>query len=188
VAGLVIGIYGGTAVAQFVDNLNREWRGTQTFTAPVTFEDGSTWKVATGTLSASQVRNLNATPVEVIAAPGVGKAIVIDSAQFMLDWESAAYDDDGAGEDLTVKFTTASASIAVCDQALCMNADATADDFGIVMDSSSHTGRPLAENEGISITILVGEWAAADLDANGDSPVHYVIRYREVDVNLPNQL
>jgi hypothetical protein len=147
-------------------------------------KDLGEWYVAEGTLTATQVRKLNATPIAVIATPGSGKAIVLDSAQFMLDWNANAYDNSAAGEDIALTFDTTAGTLYSCDQSLCLSAAATADDFGIIMDSASHGGRRLKDNEGIEITILNGEWAAADLDANGDSPIHYRIRYRIVDTAI----
>lgn len=137
--------------------------------------------VATGTLTASQVRNLNATPVTVIAAPGSGKAIVVDSLQLTLDFNSNVYDDDGAGEDFYLLYTGGQAVTNACDNATCLNVDQASDAFGYIQ-SNPVQGYVLASNTSVSITIASGELAAANNDANGDSPIRYRIRYRIVDL------
>lgn len=53
-------------------------------------------------------RTLNATPVQVIPAPGVGKAIVDISVQAKLVYATAAFDSVGAGDDLAFKYTDGS--------------------------------------------------------------------------------
>jgi hypothetical protein len=143
------------------------------------------WYVATGTLTASQVRNLNTTPIEVIGAPGSGKAIIVESAQWMLDWNANAYDNVGAGEDLFLRYdTSVNEASGRCDSSSCINAAATADAFGHSEGIPDNLGIIPKDNEAIDVIILVGSWAAADLDANGDSPVHYLIRYRVVTLDL----
>lgn len=141
------------------------------------------WYVATGTLTATQVRNLNATPVEVIAAVGAGNGVVIESSRLMLDWNANAYDNVGAGEDIYL-VNDAGNILARCDETTCIEADAVADRFGEAMGDQTALGYELTDNDSISIAILSGEWAAADLDANGDSPIHYLIRYRIVSTDI----
>ena len=53
-------------------------------------------------------RTLNATPVQVIPAPGVGKAIVDVWVQAKYVYATAAFDSVGAGDDLAFKYTDAS--------------------------------------------------------------------------------
>jgi hypothetical protein len=143
-------------------------------------KDLGEWYVAEGTLTATQVRKLNATPIEIIAAPAAGSAIVLESAQFELNWNANAYDNVGAGEDLLLFYTSGGGGAGItCDNVSCLNAAATADDYGLSSPTDS-LGTGIVDASGIKISILSGEWAAADLDANGDSTIDYRIRYRLV--------
>ena len=53
-------------------------------------------------------RTLNATPVEIIPAPGAGKAIVNVGVVAKYVYATAAFDSVGAGDDLAFKYTDAS--------------------------------------------------------------------------------
>lgn len=146
--------------------------------------DLGTWSVATGTLTATQVRKLNATPVEVIAAPGSGKALLVESVQFMFDYGGTIYDSIGAGEDLSLEYRSSGHNFVRCDNANCIVANAASDNFGQVIGLSAADGRRLFDNEAADINILSGEWATTDDDSDGDSPIHYLIRYRITALDL----
>ena len=150
--------------------------------AQITISGGELLTI-TGTLTATQVRKLNATPVEVVTASGSGKAIQIESYQLMLDWNSIAYDNDAGGEDFRLINSTGASASHDCDNNTCLNVDAVADDFGWGSGPSS-LGTKLIAASAIRITILNGEIAAADDDANGNSPIHYLIRYRIVTLDI----
>lgn len=134
-------------------------------------------KEVTGTLTSAQLLAMNATPQVVIAAPGAGKAIIVDEVELFLDYNSAAYAAD-AGEDLVLRCTTTTSTIF-----------AQWDDADTIIEGSADTRRfykcgettypatfdPLtADNESVEFAILSGEWAS------GNSPIKYRIRYREV--------
>ena len=61
------------------------------------------------TLSASQLDTLAATPVELIAAPGAGKAIVVHKVYGFLDFNSTAW--AGTSETLDVQYTNGSGDV-----------------------------------------------------------------------------
>jgi hypothetical protein len=143
--------------------------------AAVLAED--TGKEVTGTLTSAQLLAMNATPQVVIAAPGAGKAIIVDEVELFLDYNSAAYAAD-AGEDLVLRCTTTTSTIF-----------AQWDDADAIIEGSADTRRlmkvgettypatfdPLtADNESVEFAILSGEWAT------GDSPIKYRIKYREI--------
>lgn len=133
--------------------------------------------VAQGTLSAAQVAALNATPITVIAAVA-SHAIVVRDAVFKLDFVSAAYDDDGAGEDLVLQYATSNSVILQCDNATCLDVDATADVWAYsTPGDAALLGIPVVVGEAVEITIAAGEI----FDAAGDSPIDYLIRYYVVD-------
>jgi hypothetical protein len=141
-------------------------------------------RIVTGTLLPAQIRTLNATPVELVASPGSGNAIWVSSAQYMLDYGSFAYNDVGSGEDLVLRTGTTNVQV-TCDETLCLNADATSDQYARSQTSQlASLGQPLNDNTALSITITAGEWATSNSDLNGNSPIHYVIRYKVVPVDI----
>ena len=149
--------------------------------------DLGTWKVAVGTLTATQVRKLNATPVEVIAAPGSGLSIAVDSVQLHFDYGGTVYDNVGAGEDIACLYVTdgSRAQVEDCDNLSCVVGGGTADDYGL-MSSGTFAGSAfeLNDNDAVELFILSGEWATTDDDSDGNSPIHYLIRYRVVTLDL----
>lgn len=147
---------------------------------------GEVIQIATGSLTATQVRKLNNTPIEVIAAPGSGKVIVLESQQYMLDWNSVAYDSVAGGEDLLLQYTTANtrAGLGTCDNVTCFAPGGTADAFGNGVHGIESPTLRQTDNQGVEITVLNGEWATTDDDSDGDSPIRYRIRYRIVVLDL----
>lgn len=141
--------------------------------------------IATGTLTATQVRKLNATAVEVIAAPGSGKSLVIITAQYMLDYGGTAYDQAAAGENLLLKYTTSGNRIIAdaLETNSCLGASETADSHCITTIDGINI-LLLRDNQSASLAILNGEWATTDDDSDGNSPIHYSIRYRVVTRDL----
>jgi len=61
-------------------------------------------------LTAAQIKALNATPVEIIAAPGANKGIVVDKV-LLTKSTGTAYDGIAAGEDFTLKYTDANGAV-----------------------------------------------------------------------------
>lgn len=126
--------------------------------------------VQQGTIATGDVATMNATPVEMVAAPGAGYYIDVQSIHWFLDFESAAYDAAAAGDTLAAKYTDA-AGAEVVDNVAGDAIGAAAADY--------HTKvAPVAEvipvdNAAIVAHINTGEWYAAA----GDSPLKYEIRY-----------
>jgi len=67
----------------------------------------------TVTVSSAELLALNATPKEIIAAPGANKFIVVHSLYLALDYATTAYAGIAAGEDLTVAYTNGSGADAL---------------------------------------------------------------------------
>jgi hypothetical protein len=137
--------------------------------APKAFRDDL--RVAQVTIATGDVATLNATPVEIIAAPGAGKAILVEKAIAFLDFATAAYDGAGAGEDLVLQYTSGTAVTDAVDH----------DGFGNATADAKALMRGLSvlleANDAVEATILSGEWYAAA----GDSPVIITVWYRVVD-------
>lgn len=81
---------------------NRATKG-QLLAGGIDSADGR-WRVAT--VTNAQVLALNATPIEIIPAPGAGKAILVDLALIRKP-AGTAYGGIAAGEDLVLKYTDA---------------------------------------------------------------------------------
>lgn len=145
------------------------------------------WYVATGTLTATQVRTLFTTPVTVIAAPGSGKSLIVESVQFHLDYGGTVFDSVDAGEDIRVQYVTSDSEIlSPCDSSTCVIATQTSDSWGAAVGhhSSGNAAYRLRDNDGVELQILIGNWATTDDDSDGNSPMHYLIRYRVVTLDL----
>jgi len=56
-------------------------------------------------VTSAQVLALNATPKTLVAAPGAGKALLLEGAVIYMPYNSVAYSGVAAGEDLTIKYT-----------------------------------------------------------------------------------
>lgn len=127
------------------------------------------------TVSTAEVLALNATPKTLVAAPGSGKAIIVEDAQFFYDYNSAAYAGIAAGEDLAIKYTDASgAQIAQVEATGFL--DQTTDQFRHVRPTTTAQITPVA-NSPVVLHMLTGEIIT------GNSPVKVRVRYRTVDVS-----
>ena len=125
----------------------------------------------TGELTSAQLLAMNATPIELISAPGAGKSIVVEEVELFLDFNTAAYAAD-AGEDLVIRYVTSGTAISTWDDADPI-VEGTGDERSLDkpdarLDLSDST------NNAVEAAILVGEWAT------GDSPIKYRIKYRVV--------
>lgn len=128
--------------------------------------------VARGTIAAAAVATLNATEVEVIAAPGAGEFIEVISVHWMLDYGTADYDAAGAGEDLVLSYTDAAgaAVVAVVDHSGFGDASADAHAIRKGIDAV-----PVA-NAAIVAHLLVGEWYGAAGDSDLVYEIVYIVR------------
>ena len=139
------------------------------------------WSIKRGQLTSAQILALNATPITLIAAPGAGKAIVVDHAEFFLDYNSTGYT-VGAGEDLVLRYTDGSGALVTLpvdgDDFLDLTADATAYAPGMVQADSQ--GFVLTANAAVVAHIQTGEITG------GDSPINYAVYYRVIDTALPS--
>ena len=126
-----------------------------------------------GTLTSAQLLAMNATPVALIAAPGAGKCVVIESAQLFLDYNSVAYAAD-AGEDLVLRYAGTSVYPVQIDDADAL-IEGTADQH-VLAKPTATLDLDAAANKAIQAAILVGEWAS------GNSPIKYKINYKIIDL------
>lgn len=127
-------------------------------------------KVADKIVTTGEILALNATPISLVAAPGAGKYLELVAAYLFLDYNSAAYNGIAAGEDLTIKYTNASGTIASTIEATGF-LDATADALAIAAPTS---GVVAVANAALVLHLLTGEIAT------GNSPLKVRTIYREV--------
>jgi predicted RecA/RadA family phage recombinase len=124
------------------------------------------------TISSAELLALNATPKELIAAPGAGKAIVPVDAELFLDFNTTAYGGIAAGEDLAFRYTgTAGNQVGTVEATGFL--DAIADAHRVQLFNS--TTDPVA-NAPLVLHMLTGEITT------GNSPLKVKVRYRVVDL------
>jgi hypothetical protein len=126
------------------------------------------------TIATEDVLALNATPQELVAAPGVGKALVLVDAQLFLDYATTDYDGVAAGEDLAIKYTDAAGDVLATIETTGF-LDASADAYRHIYPAATAAQAPVA-NAALVAHLLSGEIAT------GDSPLKVRTRYRVVDV------
>jgi len=126
------------------------------------------------TVTTGQVLALNAVPKQLVAAPGAGKAIIVEDLQFMLDYNSAAYDGVAAGEDLEVRYTDGAGALVATIETTGF-IDQAADQYRHARPTTAAALTPVAN------AALVLRLATAEI-ATGNSPLKVRVRYRTVDV------
>jgi hypothetical protein len=131
-------------------------------------------------ISSAELLALNAAPQELVAAPGAGFALIVEDAQFFLDYNSAAYAGIAAGEDLAIRYTDGSGAIVATQEATGF-LDATADAYRHtrpVASSVSTGGVAPVANAALVLHMLTGEIIT------GNSPLNVRVRYRTVAVEF----
>lgn len=147
----------------------------------VTHDGGTTWgavevleQVAEVTILAAAVQTLNATPVELVAAPGAGLAIIVEDIQWFLDHNGVDYDAAASGDTLVAKYTNGSGAAVVGTVAGDTFGGASADAFALAKGVDVV---PVA-NAAVVAHINTGEWYSAA----GDGDVKARVRYRVVSL------
>lgn len=124
-------------------------------------------------ISSAEILALDTTPKTLVAAQGANKAILLESAVFFLDFNTAAYTGVDAGDDLNIKYTDGVGVTA-----------ATVETTGF-LDQSADTyaaAYPSAD----SLILPVNAPLVASLGgavATGDSPIAARVFYRVVDLS-----
>lgn len=120
------------------------------------------------TLTAAQVRTLNATPITVIAAPGAGKAVIPKVVEVYMPYGTAGYDSVGAGDDLELRYTNGSGNVIATVEATGF-LDATSNQVRFVFPALTIT--PVA-NAAVVVTLGIGEIYGAAGDSGLVVRVH----------------
>jgi hypothetical protein len=128
-------------------------------------------ETAVVTLTTDEVKLLNTTPIALVAAPGAGKALVLDEAVLLLDWVTPKYDGIAEGEDLNIRYTDGSG-------ALVSTIEATG-----FLDQEADTlrlAKPALEVAPVANAALVLYMATGNI-ATGNSPLKVKVRYHTID-------
>lgn len=128
------------------------------------------------TVSSAELLALNATPKQLVAAPGSGLMLVPELAVLFLDYNSAAYDGIAAGEDLTLRYTNASGALVATVETDPFLA-ATADAVRVVWPTTAAALTPVA-NAALVLHLSSGEIAT------GNSPLKVRVYYRVLPATL----
>ncbi len=137
------------------------------------------WSIARVEIATADVLTLRASPVEIVAAPGALKAIIVDHVEVFLDYNSIAYVDD-AGDDLSFRYTDENGIEVVPpidgDEFIDNAADTYAYSWGFVTDGAQ--GMVPTVNAAVVATMNNGEVVT------GNSPLFVHLYYRIVDTTL----
>lgn len=114
------------------------------------------------TLTAAQVKALNATPITLVAAPGAGYFIEPVSLLARLIYGTVAYDGIAAGEDLSFKWANASGAQMLTAIEATGFLDATADAYRLTYPINLAANVVPVANAAIVVHMLTGEIATGD--------------------------
>ncbi len=142
----------------------------------VLITEDSSLQETTVVISTAELLALYTTPKSLVAAPGAGFAIALDSAVLFLDYNSAAYNGVAAGEDLEIRYTDGSGQLVATietDPFLTSTADA----IRYVQPATTAAITPVA-NAALVICLATGNIAT------GNSPLKVKVYYRVIPTTL----
>ncbi len=145
--------------------------------APVVIANDTGIVTADVTVSSAELLALNATPKQLVAAPGAGKAHILVDAQFHLPYNSAAYAGIAAGEDLEIRYTNGSGQLVATVETTGF-LDQTASQDRHIYPAAAAAITPV-DNGALVLDLAVGEITT------GNSPLKVRVRYREITLALP---
>lgn len=128
-------------------------------------------------ISSAEVLSLHATPKEMVAAPGANKIVVFEGAVAYLDFNSAAYANIAASDNLRFSYTDTSGSVVGAIETIGF-LDQTADDDAWANPAQSLTITDIDPQRNAAIVLFLG--GAVD---TGNSPVGVRVFYRVVDLS-----
>lgn len=144
-----------------------QWRAWVSALAP----DETTVMIATGTIANAAVRTLNATPANVIAAPGAGKYIRVLSCYWRLNYTAPQFDAAAAGDTLVLRSENASGPI-LTDDVAGNTIGAASANYEVIVSAAAE--QVVATNKAIVAHITTGEWYSSA----GGSSLTYKVYYQ----------
>lgn len=151
------------------------WRP-MAYSGSIVVTQDSSLQSASVTLTAAQVKLLNTTPITLVAAPGEGYALALDSAVLFLDYGTTAYDGIASGEDLEIRYTDGSGALVATIETTDF-LGATADALRYVQPTTTAAITPVA-NAALVLYMATGNIAT------GDSPLKLKLYYRVIPAAL----
>lgn len=142
--------------------------------------DSAILKEATGSLTQANITGMNATPVELIAAPAAGSAIVVDEIELFHDYATAAYT---SGGDVSIKYGTSGAVITLVDVAFVTG---TSDINRWIrptiynLDASTGTATGFDILTAAATNVSITNATAAFANGNASNIIKWRIRYKVV--------
>ncbi|MFH1158770.1 MAG: hypothetical protein V1721_07855 [Pseudomonadota bacterium] len=128
-------------------------------------------------VSSAEILTLNATPVQLVAAPGANKFIMFLGAVLFLDYNSIAYAGIASGEDLYIKYANASGS-GVCGCETTGFLDQASDQYRVSAPYGPVTPGIVPQmNAALVLHLITGEITT------GNSPMGIRVYYRIVDIS-----
>lgn len=128
-------------------------------------------KSADTLIATAAVKTLNASPVEVVPAPGAGYYVEFVGAYVFLDYATTAYSAPASGADLAFKYTDGSGDVVSGTLETTGFINASADALAIV-------GKVNAEAIGVANAKIVLHNLSSTEYAAGDSPLKVRVLYR----------
>jgi hypothetical protein len=128
--------------------------------------------VDTVQIPAAAVATLNATPVEVLAAPGAGLYYTVEFVEAFLDHQGVDYDAAASGDTLVLKYTDGSGAALTSTIAGDTFGGASADAYAYAIGVAAI---PVL-NAKVVAHINTGEWYSAAGDGIVNLRVHYTVR------------
>jgi len=127
-------------------------------------------------ISSAEILSLHTTPKTLVAAPGAGRALLLQRAVMFLNYNSAAYAGIAASDDLTIRYTDGSGAFLAGLETTGF-LDQTADTYADTTNYSPLTvGKIIATNAPLVLS-LVGAVTT------GNSPIGARIWYYDVDLS-----
>lgn len=127
-------------------------------------------------ISSAELLALNATPINIVPAPGANKILILDSALVFYNYNSTAYAGIGASEDLAIKWNTGSGTIAGSMEATGF-LDATSDQYRLMSIVGTLTATITPQiNTALVLHMTVGEITT------GNSPLVVITRHSVLDL------
>jgi len=139
--------------------------------APETFK-----RAVDVTITSTQLLALFTTAIDIVPAPGAGKALILLGAILFLDYNSIAYDGIDAAEDLTINYTDKTGAVLATIEATGF-LDQGTDQVRYVFATSTAAITPIA-NAVLCLHMLTGNIAT------GNSPLKLRVYYRVVPTTL----
>lgn len=136
--------------------------------------------IADITITSAQLKALNATPVQLIAAPGTNLALVCLGAIFYLPYNTTAYATPAAASDLGIKYTNGSGAEASARVETTGLLDASSSQLRYVGEAAKGAVGAVGDITPVANAALVLHNLSATEYTTGDSPLKVRVFYKVI--------